>query len=139
MKKQLKITWSVPKRDLKVNRVSKTKKQILEIISREVEGVVEHFNIEDGGWKLSNYYLQSEIIRNILGFSIEDEINQALINEGLVIEYNNGMTFIRTKEEYQPIYMNERTGKLHVVKDSDDKSYVFKFRQCDGYVFIGNL
>ena len=73
--KELKITLSpTGKRDLQVNRVSKTRKQILEAIRKEVESAVEHFNLEDGGWKLNKDYIQSEVIRNILGFHIEDEI-----------------------------------------------------------------
>ena len=134
------IKMSGTKRDLNVKEVSKTKKQILSDILREVNSALEHFNLEDGGWKLRKDYIQSEILRNIFGFSIEDEINQAFINEGLVIEYTNeGAAFVRTEEEYHPIYMNERTGELHVIENSDDKSYFKKFRESNGYVFIGRL
>lgn len=138
--KELKITLApTGKRDLQVNRVSKTKKQILEAIRKEVQSAVEHFNLEDGGWKLNKDYIQSEVIRNILGFHIEDEVSQAFMNEGLLIEYNDRGAFVRTEEEYHPIYMHQKTGKLHVIENSDDKSYTFKFRECDGYVFIGRL
>jgi hypothetical protein len=135
----MKLTLPTCKRDLQLKDVSKTKKQILDAINREIETAVEHFKIEDGGWKLSKECIQSEILRNIFGFSIEDEVNQAFINEGLVIEYAKEGAFVRTEEAYHPIYMNERTGKLHVIENSDDKSYIFKFRECDGYVFIGKL
>jgi hypothetical protein len=137
--KEMKITIPTCKRDLQLKDVSKTKEQILDAINREIETAVEHFKIEEGGWKLRKDFIQSEILRNILGFSVEDEINQAFINEGLVIEYAKEGVFVRTEEEYHPIYMNERTGKLHVIENSDDKSYTFKFRECDGYVFIGRL
>jgi hypothetical protein len=138
--KELIITLSpTGKRDLQVNNVSKTREQILEAISREVESVVEHFNLEDGGWKLNKDYIQSEVIRNILGFNIEDEITQAFMNEGLVIEYAENRSLVRTKEEYHPIYMNEKTGKLHVIENSDDNTYVTRFSMRNGYVFIGRL
>ena len=138
--KTKKLTVPTCKRDLQLKDVSKTKKQILNAVNREIETTVEHFNLEDGGWKLRKEYIQSEILRNIFGFSIEDEINQAFINEGLVIEYTNeGAAFVRTEEEYHPIYMNERTGELHVIENSDDKSYFKKFRESNGYVFIGRL
>jgi hypothetical protein len=135
----MKITIPASKRDLQLKDVSKTKKQILDAINREIETTVEHFKMEDGGWKLRKDSIQSEILRDIFGFSIEDEINQAFINQGLVIEYTKEGAFVRTEEEYHPIYMNERTGKLHVIENSDDKSYFKKFRESNGYVFIGRL
>jgi hypothetical protein len=138
--KTKKLIVSTCKQDLHLKDVSKTKKQILNAINREIKTTVEHFNLEDGGWKLRKDSIQSEILRNIFGFSIEDEINQAFINEGLVIEYTNEVAaFVRTEEEYHPIYMNQKTGELHVVENSDDKSYFKKFRENNGYVFIGRL
>jgi hypothetical protein len=134
-----KLEIILPNRNLKVKRVSKTKKQILEAINKVVKSTATHFNLEEGGWKLRKESIEFEILHNILGFSFEDEINQAFINEGLIIEYADNGTFVRSKEAYNPIYMNQRTGKLYVVEDSDDKSYIFKFRECNGYVFIGRL
>jgi hypothetical protein len=139
MKKLVQITLRMPKRDLQLKGVSKTKKQILKAISKEVKSTVKHFKMEDGGWKLSKDFIQSEILRNILGFSIEDEINQAFFNEGLLIEYTHEGDFVRTEEGYHPIYMNQKTGKLHVIENSDDKSYLEKFRESNGYVEIGRL
>jgi hypothetical protein len=134
-----KITIPTCKRDLQLKDVSKTKEQILNAINREIETTVEHFNLEDGGWKIRKDSIQFEILREIFGFSIEDEINQAFINEGLLIEYTEKGAFVRTEEEYHPIYMNQKTGKLHVIENSDDKSYFKKFRENNGYVFIGRL
>jgi hypothetical protein len=130
------------KRDLRIEKVSKTKKQLLKIIRKHVESTNEHFKPDNeslGGWKLDKDFIKSEILYDIFGFHIEDEISQAFMNEGLVIEYVDNRSLIRTKEEYQPIYMNAKTGKLHVVKNSDDKSYLDKFKQSKGYFEIGNL
>jgi hypothetical protein len=138
-KTELVIKMSGTKRDLNVKEVSKTKEQILSDILREVKETAEHFKIEEGGWKLAKDFVDSDIIRKILRFNIIDEISQAFINEGLVIEYTKEGAFVRTEEEYHPIYMNERTGKLHVIENSDDKSYFKKFRESNGYVFIGRL
>jgi hypothetical protein len=138
-KTELVIQLSGTKRDLNVKEVSKTKEQMLSDILREVKETAEHFKIEEGGWKLDKDFLDSDIIRKILGFNIIDEISQAFINEGLVVEYNDSGAFIRTKEEYMPIYMNKRTGKLYIVENSDDKSYIGKFSEGNGYVEIGKL
>jgi hypothetical protein len=138
----MRLKLSAAKRDLKVEKVSKTKKQLLEIIRKHVESTNEHFKPDDdclGGWKLDKGFAQSEILYDIFGFHIEDEINQAFMNEGLVIEYVDNRSLIRTEEEYQPIYMNAKTGKLHIVKNSDDKSYLYKFKQSKGYFEIGRL
>lgn len=138
----MKFKLSSPKRDLKVQKVSKTKKQLLEIIRKHVESTNEHFKPDDaclGGWKLDKSFLQSEIFYDIFGFHIEDEISQAFMNEGLVIEYVDNRSLVRTKEEYHPIYMNAKTGKLHIIENSDDKSYLDRFKQSKGYFEIGRL
>ena len=140
--KTMSIKLSATKRDLRVEKISKTKKQLLEIIKKHIESTNEHFRPDDerfGGWKLDKDFIQSEILRDIFGFHIEDEISQAFMNEGLVIEYVNNRTLIRTKEEYCPIYMNAKTGKLYVIENSDDKSYLFKFKESKGYFEIGAL
>jgi hypothetical protein len=139
MKTEFRIRMSGTKRDLNVKEVSKTKKQILSDILNEVRETAEHFKIADGGWKLNKDFIDSTIIQRILGFNIIDEIGQAFMNEGLVIEYNDNGAFVRTKEEYQPIYMNQRTGKIHLVENSDDKTYLDKFSMRNGYVQIGKL
>ena len=139
MKKQLHITLPMSKRELKIKNVSKTKRQIIEAINKEVRSCIEHFNAEDGGWRLNKDFIQSQILGNIFGFSIEDEINQAFINENLIVEYNDRGSFIRTKEGYMPIYMNERTGKIHLIENSDDKTYLRKFTERNGFVEIGRL
>ena len=136
------IKRSYPKRDLKIKAVSKTKKQLLEIIKKHVNTVNEHFKPEyknPGGWKLDKTFIESDILRDIFQFNIQDEINQAFMNEGLVIEYSLNGYFIRTKEEYCPIYMNAKTGKLYVIENSDDKSYLDKFKESKGYCEIGLL
>jgi hypothetical protein len=139
MKKKLQITLPMSKRDLELKNVSKTKKQIAEAINKEVRSCIEHFNAEVGGWKLDKDFIRSHILDDIFGFSIEDEINQAFINENLIVEYNDRGSFVRTKEEYMPIYMNERTGKIHLVENSDDKTYLKRFTIRNGYVQIGRL
>lgn len=140
--KTFSIKLSLPKRDLKVEKVSKTKKQLLEIIKKHVESTNEHFKPDDerfGGWKLDKDFIKSEILYDVFGFHIDDEIGQAFMNEGLVIEYVNNRSLIRTKEEYCPIYMNAKTGRLYVIENSDDKSYLFKFKESKGYFEIGIL
>lgn len=136
------IKLSLPKRDLKIKTISKTKEQLLEIIKRHVSIVNEHFKPEydsPGGWKLDKTLIESDILQEVFEFNIQDEINQAFMNEGLVIEYSLSGYFIRTKEEYCPIYMNAKTGKLYVIENSDDKSYLDKFKESKGYFEIGTL
>lgn len=139
MKTEFRIKLKATKRDLNVKEVSKTKKQILSDILTEVKETAEHFKIADGGWKLNKDFIDSTIISKILGFNVIDEISQAFMNEGLVIEYNDNGTFVRTEEEYMPIYMNERTGKIHLIENSEDKTYLDRFSMRNGYVEIGKL
>ena len=139
MKTEFVIKMSGTKRDLNVKEVSKTKEQMLSLILSEVKETAEHFKMEDGGWKLNKDFIDSTIIQRILGFNIIDEISQAFMNEGLEIEYNDDGAFVRTEEEYQPIYMNAKTGKLYIVENSDDKSYLDRFKESKGYFEIGCL
>lgn len=141
-KKTLSIKLSMPKRDLKIKGVSKTREQILEIIKKHVSEISEHFRSDresPGGWKLNKDYIESEILQDVFEFNIQDELNQAFINEGLLIEYVDNKSLIRTSEEYCPIYMNAKTGRIHVVENSDDKSYLDKFKESNGYFEIGVL
>lgn len=139
MKTEFVIKLKATKRDLNVKEVSKTKKQILSDILTEVKETAEHFKIADGGWKLNKDFIDSTIINKILGFNVIDEISQAFMNEGLLIEYNDSGAFVRTEEEYMPIYMNERTGKIHLIENSEDKTYLDRFSMRNGYVEIGKL
>ena len=139
MKTEFRIKLKGTKRDLNVKEVSKTKKQILSDILTEVRETAKHFKIADGGWKLNKDFIYSNIINRILGFNIIDEISQAFMNEGLLIEYNDDGAFVRTEEEYMPIYMNERTGEIHLIENSNDKTYINRFSMRNGYVEIGKL
>jgi mannosyltransferase OCH1-like enzyme len=138
-KTELVIHMTATKRDLNVKNVSKTKKQILSYILSEVKESSKHFRIEDGGWKLNKDCINSDIINKVIGFDIINEISQAFINEGLMVEFSSRGSFVRTKEEYMPIYMNEKTGKIHLVENSDDKTYIDRFSKRNGYVEIGKL
>jgi hypothetical protein len=139
MKKLQKIKLQLSRRELGVKDISKTKEEILKVIKDAVKSSKEHLEDEDGGWKLDKGTIQLEILYSLLGFHIDDEINQAFINEGLVIEYSKSQVFVRSEKDYQPIYMNAKTGKLHVVEDDSDKSYIFKFSEKNGYFQIGRL
>ena len=136
---KLRIRLPEFKTEPRVVDVVKTKQQIIEIIKEEVSDVVEHFEIFEGGWKLDQSHIKNSVLYKILGVNIEDALNQAIINTGLVIDLEDGGVFIKTKEPYHPIYMNIETGELRVVEDSDDKSYLFKFSVKNGYVEIGRL
>jgi hypothetical protein len=135
----MRIRLPTLKRSLNISDVVKTKQQISDVIDLMVSDTMEHFSRFEGGWKLDLRHIQNDAINTILGVDIFDEINQAFINAGLIIEYEDGIAFLKTEEPYCPIFMNTRTGKLHVVEDSDDKSYIFKFRESNGYVEIGRL
>ena len=139
MKTEFVIGMKGTKRDLNVKGVSKTKRKILSDIISEVKETAEHFKMEDGGWKLNKAFIDESIINRVLGFNVIDEINQAFMNEGLTIEYTHNGVFVRTEEEYMPIYMNQRTGKIHLIKNSEDKTHITKFSESNGYVLIGKL
>jgi len=67
MKTEFRIRMSAAKRDLNVKEVSKTKKQILSDILREVKETAEHFKIADGGWKLNKDFIDSLLYKEYLG------------------------------------------------------------------------
>jgi hypothetical protein len=138
-KKQMSIILSANKQKVEVKPLSKTKKQLLAIIKKHVKDMSEHFKSEDGGWKLDKDFITSSILYDVFEFSLESAVNYAFINEGLAIEYARSGSFVRTKEDYIPIYMNVKTGKLILVENSDDKSYLNKFSDRNGYCEIGKL
>lgn len=134
------IIISREKRPLKLKSVKISAKKIQAIIEQEVAESLEHFNDQDnGGWRLDKSFLRSEILHKVFDVLIEDEIDQAFINANLSVSYSTDGTFVELKEGYKPIYFNEKTGKLKVVENSDDKSYLFKYSSKNGWTHIGRL
>jgi hypothetical protein len=136
----MKITIPREKRPLKLKGVKVNAKNLEAIIQQEVTESLEHFNDEqNGGWKLDKSYLKSNIFCKVFGVLIESEIDQAFINAGLSISYNYDGSFVELKEGYQPIFFNEKTGKIKVVENSDNKEYIFKYSDHKGWTYIGRL
>jgi hypothetical protein len=136
----MKITIPREERPLKLKSVKISAKNLEAIIQQEVAESLEHFNDqENGGWKLDKSYLRSEIFHKVFGVLIESEIDQAFINAGLSISYSSNGSFIELKEGYQPIFFNEKTGKIEVVEDSDNNAYIFKYSEHEGWTHIGRL
>jgi hypothetical protein len=136
----MKITIQREERPLKLKSVKVSAKNLEAIIQQEVAESLEHFNDqENGGWKLNKSHLKSEIFHKVFGVLIESEIDQAFINAGLSISYDSNGSFIELKEGYQPIFFNEKTGKIKVVEDSDNTAYIFKYSEHKGWIHIGRL
>jgi hypothetical protein len=136
----MKITIPREKRPLKLKSVKVSAKNLEAIIQQEVKESLVHFKDEEnGGWRLDKSYLTSEIFRKVFGVLIGDEIDQAFINAGLSISYGSDGSFVELKEGYKPIYFNEKTGKIKLVDDSDDKSYLSKYSSNKGWFCIGRL
>lgn len=136
----MKIQIPRAKRKLKLKNINITAKQIEKIIKQEVKESLVHFNDEEnGGWRLDKSFLTSEIFRKVFGVLIGDEIDQAFINAGLSVSYGSDGSFVELKEGYKPIYFNEKTGKIEVVEDSDNKDYLFKYSENKGWTYIGRL
>jgi hypothetical protein len=136
----MKITIPRSKRPLKLKSVKISAKKIQSIIEQEVNEALKHFKDEEnGGWRLDKSFLTSEIYRNVFGVFVEDEIDQAFINAGLCISYQDGKSYVELKEGYKPIYFNEKTGKIKVVENSGGNNYIFKYRSKNGWFFIGCL
>lgn len=136
----MKITIPRAKRPLKLKSVKVSSKKIQAIIEQEVKESLVHFKDEEnGGWRLDKSFLTGEIFRKVFGVLIGDEIDQAFINAGLSVSYGSDGSFVELKEGYKPIYFNEKTGKIKLVDDSDDKSYLSKYSSNKGWFCIGRL
>ena len=136
----MKITIPREKRPLKLKSVKVSAKNLEAIIQQEVKESLVHFKDEEnGGWRLDKSYLTSEIFRKVFGVLIGDEIDQAFINAGLSVSYGSDGSFVELKEGYKPVYFNEKTGKIEVVEDSDNKDYLFKYSSEKGWFCIGRL
>lgn len=133
----MKLVVKLPKTKLKAKSINLSDKDLIKIIEKRVKEVSSHF--KNDGWKLNKTLIESDILFDIFGCEFSNLVDQALCNKGLVVEYNAEGSFIRTKEPYCPIFMNVKTGKIHLVTNSDDKSYIFKFSESNGFVEIGKL
>lgn len=123
----------------KLKDVSKTKEELLEILNKHVKETLRHFKKLDQGWKLDKDMLVDDILFDILGFSIHDEFSNLIHEKGLYTEITKDSFLVREKEDYNPIYYNERTGKIVVIDEPNDKSYIFKYNENKGWYNIGRL
>lgn len=136
----MKITIPREKRPLKLKSIRLSRKKIQATIEQEVNGTLEHFKDEEnGGWRLDKSFLTSEIFLKVFGVLIGDEIDQAFINAGLSVSYGSDGSFVELKEGYKPVYFNEKTGKIKVVENSDNKDYLFKYSSKKDWICIGRL
>lgn len=136
----MKITIPREKRPLKLKDVKISAKKIQAIIEQEVKESLVHFKDEEnGGWRLGKSFLTSKIFQKVFGVLIQDEIDQAFINAGLLVSYGSDGSFVESKDGYKPIYFNEKTGKIKVVENSDNKDYIFKYSSIKGWTYIGRL
>ncbi len=133
------ITMKFPKRKLNLKRVDKTSAELKRLIETHVKDTLKHFKDPEGGWNLDKEFLVSEILYEVFGFHIGEEINQAFMNAGLKIVYTDNKSFVALEEDYKPIYMNKKTGTIHLVENTYDNTYVSKFSEAKGYVQIGRL
>lgn len=126
------------RRDLKLKDVKTNKKKIQSVIARKVKEAIRHLNDEEGGWALRKDYIESEILHAILGFNIEDEINQEFINQGASVVYKPDGAFVEHKDGYYPIYMDLVNGNL-IVANGWDKSHIKKYSDANAYFYVGKL
>lgn len=136
----MKITIPRSKRPLKLKSVKISSKKIQSIIDQEVAEALEHFkDQESGGWRLDKSFIVNEVLYKIFGFLIGDEIDQAFINAGLTVSYDSDGSFVESKDGYKPIFFNEKTGKIKVVENTDDKDYLYKYISKKGWEQVGRL
>ena len=107
-----------------------------EILDKEATDMIEHFT--KSGWDLSRESIRENIIHQIFGIHLLEVIDQYLAKKANVT-INVTDDVFELNEEYKPIYMNDKTGEIVLVEDTKDKSFVFKYKESNGYTLIGRL
>ena len=107
-----------------------------EILDKEATDMIEHFT--KNGWDLNRESIRENIIHQIFGIHLLEVIDQYLAKKANVT-INVTDDVFELNEEYKPIYMNDKTGEIVLIEDIKDKSYVFKYKESNGYTLIGRL
>ena len=110
----------------------------LSLIEKELIEIKEHFEIIDGGWGLDLNLIENDISIRLLGFDLMGLIIDRILEEGFEVKLRNGGVFVESKDPYIPVYYDNQTNKLIIVEDSEDKSYIFKYKG-DRYAYLGKL
>jgi uncharacterized phage-like protein YoqJ len=115
----------------------KLRKKLNDMIDKEVRGILDH--LETHGWSLDLLHIKSDIIHEITSIDIIAEFMKRLHGKA-IIGFQNNTFLVHKKDGYYPIYMNRKTGKLVIVENAiKDKSYVMKYREANGWDYIGFL
>ena len=110
----------------------------LSLIEQELIEIKEHFEIIDGGWGLDLNIIENDISMKLLSFDLMGLIIDRLLEEGFKVMRRNGGVFVESKDPYVPVYYDNQTNKLIIVEDSEDKSYISKYKG-DRYTYLGKL
>lgn len=106
------------------------------VLDEEAEDTREHF--EKNGWDLDRDCIRELILEKIFGLNILEIIDHKIAKKANVA-INVKDNKYELKDGYKPIYMNDKTGEIILVENCKDKSYVFKYKESNGYTFIGRL
>jgi hypothetical protein len=115
-------------------------KKLDKIIDKYYEdGLVGHFS--ENGWDLSVDSMVQDILFEAFGVHVSDIITSKLHEKlDCDIRYTNELVFSK-KGGFSPVYYDMWEDKLIVIpkEEAKNKSYIFNYREKDGYEFIGCL
>jgi len=125
-----------PNTEIPLEMVGFYKESLKEILKEQRKELQEHF--KNHGWNLDRDSIRADILRELLGFDILELIDHSLVADSPVaIDAVIGEYVL--KAGYSPIYLDTYTGEIILVDNPQDKSYIMKYREINGFELIGFL
>jgi len=125
-----------PNTEMSFESVKIDKESLKEVIKKERKELQEHF--KKHGWSLDRDHIRADILEKLLGFDILELIDHSLVADSQVaIDSIKGEYVL--KAGYSPIYLDTYTGEIILVDKPQDKSYIMKYREINGFELIGFL
>jgi hypothetical protein len=125
-----------PNTEMSFESVKIDKESLEKVIKKERKELQDHF--KKHGWSLDRDYIRADILEKLLGFDILELIDHSLVADSQVaIDAIKGEYVL--KAGYSPIYLDTYTGEIILVDKPQDKSYIMKYREINGFELIGFL
>jgi hypothetical protein len=125
-----------PNTEMPFESVEFDKESLKKVIKKERKELQDHF--KKHGWNLDRDHIRADILEKLLGFDILELIDHSLVADSQVaIDSIKGEYVL--KAGYSPIYLDTYTGEIILVDKPQDKSYVMKYREINGFELIGFL
>ena len=126
--------------NIKLEDKTISKKDIEKVIKKHVKENKKHF--EEYGFDLDVDHIRNCIFFDLFQINLDEYFYQELCKVSEVhVRYSSDETspLLCRKDGYYPVYYDMYEDEIIIVENSRDKSYLFDYKEDNGYIELGFL